>query len=157
MSERPRGPARPESATSQKAGEAADQLDQRFVVASGLRRQINKVFPTHWSFLLGEIALYSFIVLLLTGTYLAFFFDPSMQEVEYNGIFTNLRDVPMSRAYESALDINFEVRGGMLARQIHHLAHSESVARHTSDCLSSSRCSAMRISGILPSRRSGWP
>ena len=122
MSERPRGPARPESATSQKAGEAADQLDQRFVVASGLRRQINKVFPTHWSFLLGEIALYSFIVLLLTGTYLAFFFDPSMQEVEYNGIFTNLRDVPMSRAYESALDINFEVRGGMLARQIHHWA-----------------------------------
>ena len=32
-----------------------------------LRRQLNKVFPTHWSFLLGEIALYSFIVLLITG------------------------------------------------------------------------------------------
>jgi hypothetical protein len=49
--------------------EAADELDQRFHIAAGLRRQINKVFPNHLSFMLGEIALYSFIVLLLSGTY----------------------------------------------------------------------------------------
>ncbi len=104
------------------AGHQADELDQRYQMASGMRRQMNKVFPTHWSFLLGEIALYTFILLLLTGTYLAWFFDPSMTEVTYNGTFTNLRGVEMSKAYASALDISFEVRGGMFARQVHHWA-----------------------------------
>src|SRR5829696_7515635 len=106
----------------QRVGQAADEVDVRFSVASGLRRQINKVFPTQWSFMLGEIALYSFIVLLLSGTYLALFFDPSMQEVEYQGTFENLRGVHMSRAYESALQISFEVRGGLFGRQVHHWA-----------------------------------
>jgi ubiquinol-cytochrome c reductase cytochrome b subunit len=64
-----------------RAAEAADELNQRFHLAAGLRRQINKVFPSHWSFMLGEIALYSFVVLLLSGTYLALYFDPSMVEV----------------------------------------------------------------------------
>ena len=85
-------------------------------------RQLNKVFPTHWSFLLGEIALYSFIVLLLTGMYLTLFFDPSMAEVTYNGVYQPLRGVQMSRAYETALNITFEVRGGLFVRQIHHWA-----------------------------------
>ncbi|MEU3647434.1 cytochrome bc complex cytochrome b subunit, partial [Lentzea sp. NPDC034063] len=90
--------------------------------ASGLRKQLNKVFPTHWSFLLGEIALYSFIVLLLSGTYLALFFDPSMTEVTYNGTFENLRGIEMSRAFASTLDISFETRGGLFVRQVHHWA-----------------------------------
>src|SRR5215211_6427832 len=97
----------------QHVAKAADEVDVRFRLAGGMRRQINKVFPTQWSFMLGEIALYSFIVLLLSGTYLALFFDPSMQEVEYQGTFENLRGVHMSRAYESALQISFEVRGGL--------------------------------------------
>jgi ubiquinol-cytochrome c reductase cytochrome b subunit len=101
---------------------ALDELDQRYHPAAGLRKQFNKVFPTHWSFMLGEIALYSFIVLLLSGTYLALFFDPSMEEVTYGGAFDNLRGVHMSRAYESALDISFEVRGGLFVRQVHHWA-----------------------------------
>jgi ubiquinol-cytochrome c reductase cytochrome b subunit len=87
-----------------------------------MRRQFNKVFPTHWSFMLGEIALYSFVVLLLSGVYLALFFDPSMAEVVYDGPFDNLRGLHMSRAYESALEISFEVRGGLFIRQIHHWA-----------------------------------
>jgi ubiquinol-cytochrome c reductase cytochrome b subunit len=115
-------PTKSESVVQRKVGEAADELDQRYQFAAGLRRQINKVFPTHWSFLLGEIALYSFILLLITGTYLALFFDPSMQEVQYQGVFTNLRGVEMSRAFESTLNISFEVRGGMFARQLHHWA-----------------------------------
>ncbi|MBA8824562.1 ubiquinol-cytochrome c reductase cytochrome b subunit [Saccharopolyspora lacisalsi] len=115
-------PTKPASSTYRRAGQQADELDQRFQLAGGLRRQINKVFPNHWSFLLGELALYSFIVLLITGTYLAYFFDPSMSEVTYQGIYTNLRGVEMSRAYETTLDISFEVRGGMFARQIHHWA-----------------------------------
>jgi ubiquinol-cytochrome c reductase cytochrome b subunit len=101
---------------------ALDELDQRYHPAAGLRKQFNKVFPTHWSFMLGEIALYSFVVLLLSGTYLALFFDPSMEEVTYGGVFDNLRGVHMSRAYESALDISFEVRGGLFVRQVHHWA-----------------------------------
>ena len=113
-------PTRPESKLSRSVAEGADELDQRFRAAPGIRRQLNKVFPTNWGFLLGEIALYSFIVLLLTGTYLAFFFDPSMAEVTYDGRFTNLRGVEMSRAFESTLDISFEVRGGLFARQLHH-------------------------------------
>src|ERR687898_2774748 len=82
-------------------------LDDRYKAATPLRGLLNKVFPDHWSFLLGEIALFSFIVLLLTGTYLALFFDPSMEEVVYNGPFDNLRGVHMSRAFESALEISF--------------------------------------------------
>jgi ubiquinol-cytochrome c reductase cytochrome b subunit len=80
------------------------------------------VFPTHWSFLLGEIALYSFIVLLVTGVYLTLFFDPSMTEVTYNGVHQPLRGVEMSNAFASALNISFEVRGGLFVRQVHHWA-----------------------------------
>jgi ubiquinol-cytochrome c reductase cytochrome b subunit len=105
-----------------KAGAALDELDQRYHPAAGMRKQFNKVFPTHWSFMLGEVALYSFIVLLLTGTYLGLFFDPSMKEVVYDGSFENLRGVAMSQAYNSALHISFEVRGGLFARQVHHWA-----------------------------------
>ncbi|HUO37039.1 MAG TPA: cytochrome bc complex cytochrome b subunit, partial [Mycobacterium sp.] len=96
--------------------------DERYHLASGVKRQINKVFPSHWSFLLGEIALYSFIVLLITGVYLTLFFDPSMTEVTYNGVYQPLRGVSMSRAYETTLNISFEVRGGLFVRQIHHWA-----------------------------------
>jgi len=104
------------------AAKAADELDQRFHLAAGMRRQINKVFPTHWSFMLGEIALNSFIVLLLSGTYLTLFFDPSMQDVTYNGVYRNLRGIEMSRAFESTLQLSFDVRGGLFVRQVHHWA-----------------------------------
>ena len=100
--------------------EQLDELDQRYHPAAGLRRQFNKVFPTHWSFMLGEVCLYSFVVLLISGVYLALFFDPSMTEVHYDGVYQNLRGVPMSRAYESALEISFEYRGGLFVRQVHH-------------------------------------
>ena len=83
---------------------------------------MNTVFPDHWSFMLGEIALYSFVVLLITGTYLTFFFDPSMAQTVYHGRYVPLRGVPMSRAYASTLDISFDVRGGLLIRQIHYWA-----------------------------------
>src|SRR5437588_5664991 len=82
----------------------AHEIDARYHPSAPLRRALNKVFPTHWSFLLGEIALYSFIVLLITGIYLTLFFDPSMTDVTYQGVYQPLRGVPMSRAYESALN-----------------------------------------------------
>src|SRR5690349_14480647 len=99
-----------------------DAIDSRYHPSAAVRRGLNKVFPTHWSFLLGEIALYSFVVLLITGVYLTLFFDPSMAEVTYNGVYQPLRGVQTARAYESALQISFEVRGGLFVRQIHHWA-----------------------------------
>lgn len=110
------------SGSNAKVIGALDEFDQRYHPAAGLRKQFNKVFPTHWSFMLGEVALYSFIVLLLSGVYLALFFDPSMEEVVYDGSFTNLQGVEMSRAFETTLNISFDVRGGLLIRQIHHWA-----------------------------------
>ena len=100
----------------------AEEADVRYRMAAGVRRQINKVFPTHWSFLLGELALYSFVILLLSGTYLTMFFDPSMAHVTYDGSYLPLNGVTMSRAYETTLDLSFEVRGGLFVRQIHHWA-----------------------------------
>jgi ubiquinol-cytochrome c reductase cytochrome b subunit len=97
-------------------------LDERFQASTPLRALFNKVFPDHWSFLLGEIALYSFIVLLLTGTFLALFFDPSMSEVKYNGSYAPLRGIEMTRAYETSLNLSFDVRGGLVMRQMHHWA-----------------------------------
>ena len=102
--------------------QAARNMDDRYTMSSGVRRQINKVFPTHWSFMLGEIALYSFVILLLSGTYLTLFFDPSMSKVIYDGAYAPLNGVEMSRAYETALNLSFEVRGGLFIRQIHHWA-----------------------------------
>jgi ubiquinol-cytochrome c reductase cytochrome b subunit len=87
-----------------------------------MKKNLTKVFPDHWSFLLGEICLYSFVILLLSGTFLTFWFDPSMKEVVYNGSYEPLQGIKMSAAYASTLDISFEVRGGLLMRQIHHWA-----------------------------------
>ena len=103
-------------------GKAAGGVDDRFQVATPLRRLLNKVFPDHWSFLLGEIALFSFIVLLLTGVFLTFFFEPAMTEVVYNGSYAPLQGTPMSAAYASSLDLSFDVRGGLVMRQMHHWA-----------------------------------
>jgi len=97
-------------------------LDDRLRVAAPARRFMRKIFPDHWSFLLGEIALYSFIILLLTGTFLTLFFQPSMTEVTYHGSYLPLDGIRMSEAYASTLNISFDVRGGLLMRQIHHWA-----------------------------------
>jgi ubiquinol-cytochrome c reductase cytochrome b subunit len=105
-----------------RLGKAALEFDDRLIVAGPLRRTLNKVFPDHWSFLLGEIALYSFVILLLSGTYLTFFFDASMREVVYEGTYAPLRGAEMSAAYESTLYISFDVRGGLFMRQLHHWA-----------------------------------
>jgi ubiquinol-cytochrome c reductase cytochrome b subunit len=75
-----------------------------------------------WPFLFAEIALYDFVVLAVTGVYLAVFFHPAMTQVTYHGSYGLLRGVPVSQAYESALHISFDVRGGLLMRQIHHWA-----------------------------------
>ena len=83
---------------------------------------LHKVFPNHFSFLWGEIALYSFIVLLLTGTYLTLFFEGSQQQLVYDGSYDPLRGTEVSAAYDSVMHISFDVKGGLLIRQMHHWA-----------------------------------
>src|SRR5207237_10877948 len=92
------------------------------VAARGLGLLMDYVFPYHWSFLLGELALYSFIVLVATGTFLALFFDADTTQLVYHGGYSALKGASMSGAYASTLHISFDVSGGLLARQVHHLA-----------------------------------
>ncbi|MDO8107961.1 ubiquinol-cytochrome c reductase cytochrome b subunit [Isoptericola sp. b441] len=99
-----------------------DYLDQRTGLAKVLKEFSRKIFPDHWSFLLGEIALFSFIVLLLTGTFISLFFVPSMDEVTYSGPLATMQGVEMSKAFDSTLHLSFEVTGGLLMRQMHHWA-----------------------------------
>ncbi len=113
----PAAPARPG-----RAGAIATWADDRLGLATLMRKNLRKVFPDHWSFMLGEIALWSFVVLLLTGVFLTFWFVPSMSETVYQGTYSQLRGVPMSDAYASTLHISFDVRGGLLVRQMHHWA-----------------------------------
>ena len=96
--------------------------DERLGLGGATKKQLRKVFPDHWSFMLGEIALWSFVVLLLTGVFLTFWFRPSMAEVVYDGSYDALRGLHMSEAYASTLHISFDVRGGLLMRQMHHWA-----------------------------------
>lgn len=97
-------------------------VDDRLDASSFARRTLDKVFPDHWSFMLGEIALYTFIVLVLTGVFLTFFFDPSQTEVVYHGSYGPLQGAQVSQAYRSVLDISFQTRAGLVMRQAHHWA-----------------------------------
>ena len=110
------------SATEKMVGNTANFVDERLGAAKWVKKSLNKVFPDHWSFMFGEVCMYSFIILLLSGTFLTFWFDPSQKEVVYNGAYEPLQGLKMSAAYASTLNISFEVRGGLLMRQIHHWA-----------------------------------
>jgi ubiquinol-cytochrome c reductase cytochrome b subunit len=111
-----------QSRGSKFTGAAANYIDERTSISGLVRELGRKIFPDHWSFMLGEVALYSFVVILLSGTFLTFFFQPSMAEVVYNGSYVPLKGITMSAAYSSALNISFDIRGGLLFRQIHHWA-----------------------------------
>jgi ubiquinol-cytochrome c reductase cytochrome b subunit len=105
-----------------KIGAVAEWADDRLGLATLAKKNLRKVFPDHWSFMLGEIALWSFVILLLSGVFLTLWFDPSMTETTYEGSYSQLRGIEMSRAYASTLELSFDVRGGLLMRQIHHWA-----------------------------------
>jgi len=117
-----KAPAFAPTKTNKFLGATANYIDERTSM-SGLVKEVGrKIFPDHWSFMLGEVALYSFVVILLSGTFLTFFFQPSMAEVNYNGSYVPLKGLNMSAAMASTLDISFDIRGGLLFRQIHHWA-----------------------------------
>ena len=103
-------------------GGVSNYIDERTSISGAVKFLGRKIFPDHWSFMLGEIALYSFIVILLSGTFLTFFYDPSMVEVHYDGSYVPLKGIHMSAAYSSTLNLTFDIRGGLLMRQVHHWA-----------------------------------
>jgi quinol---cytochrome-c reductase cytochrome b subunit len=97
-------------------------VDERTGQAPLIRKLLRYVFPDHWSFLLGEIALYCFVILVATGIYLTLFFEPSLAQTTYQGAYEPLRGTTVSQAYRSTMDISFEVKAGLLLRQTHHWA-----------------------------------
>jgi ubiquinol-cytochrome c reductase cytochrome b subunit len=103
-------------------------VDQRTGSAPYLRKLLRYLFPDHWSFLLGEVALYSFVVLVATGVYLTFYFVPSTHEVVYHGSYAPLDGQKMSEAYRSVVNLSLSVRAGLLVRQTHHWAANVFVA-----------------------------
>jgi ubiquinol-cytochrome c reductase cytochrome b subunit len=105
-----------------KLGNAVNELDDRLGIAKGGRTFLDKIFPDHWSFMLGEIALYAFIILLVTGVVLTFYYNASSTLVTYHGAYAPLDGTKVSLAYASSVDLSFAVRGGLLMRQMHHWA-----------------------------------
>jgi len=97
-------------------------IDDRSGSSSAIRRVLHYVFPDHWTFVLGEIALYSFVVLVATGVFLTLFFQPSTAHVTYEGSYAPLQGATVSKAFASAMNLSFDVRGGLLMRQTHHWA-----------------------------------
>ena len=115
-------PQTPAGGGMKAVGGVAGWVDDRTGAAKGVGYLMKKVFPDHWSFMLGEVAMYSMIICLLTGAFLTFWFVPSAGHVAYEGSYLPLRGVMMSEAYASTLDISFDIRGGLIIRQIHHWA-----------------------------------
>jgi ubiquinol-cytochrome c reductase cytochrome b subunit len=106
-----------------KVGEGSlRKADERLGVAKVAKSTLRKIFPDHWSFMLGEISLYSFVVLVMTGTYLTLFFDPSSSLRVYTGSYAPLHGQELSSAYASTVELSWDVRGGLLFRQVHHWA-----------------------------------
>jgi ubiquinol-cytochrome c reductase cytochrome b subunit len=95
-------------------------IDERVGSQRFLKQALDHIFPDNWSFMLGEIAFYCFMILVLTGVWLTFFFDPSDAVVVYHGSYAPLRGQTMSLAYESTVQLSLSVRSGLLIRQIHH-------------------------------------
>jgi ubiquinol-cytochrome c reductase cytochrome b subunit len=103
-------------------------VDRRTSAAPLLKKALRYAFPDHWSFLLGEVALYAFIVLVATGTYLALFFHPDLADTVYRGSYAPLRGTVVSNAYNSAVALSFDIKAGLLMRQTHHWAADVFVA-----------------------------
>ncbi|MGX1792062.1 cytochrome bc1 complex cytochrome b subunit [Microbacterium sp. NPDC055312] len=103
-------------------GATANYIDERTSLSGFVKELGRKIFPDHWSFMLGEIALWAFVAVFLSGTFLTFFFQASMAPTHYTGAYAPLRGVEMTAAFESALRISWDIRGGLLVRQIHHWA-----------------------------------
>lgn len=103
-------------------------LDDSTSIPTVIRAWQRRVIPDHWSLLFGRIAVASLAACVLTGVFLLFFYEPSTRSVIYDGSYAALRGTEMSRALESTLELSFDVRGGLLVRQLHHWSASVMIA-----------------------------
>jgi len=87
-------------------------FDERLELKKFKAKFLVKTFPTHPTFLLGELALFSFITLVATGVFLGFLYEPSTKMVSLFGAM-----VPA--AYASVVKIDI-LPLGMIIRRIHH-------------------------------------
>ncbi len=117
----PKKPA-PAGRKATRVERAGGWVDDRLGVSRFTQSVLDKIFPDHWSFMIGEIALYCFVILIVTGSYLTFFFTPSDAQVIYHGSYKPLQGLPMSAAFNSVMNISFQVRAGLVMRQMHHWA-----------------------------------
>ncbi len=101
---------------------AVSALDERLGAAPGMRAALRYVFPDHWTFMLGEVAMYCFVILVATGIFLTFYYVPSEAVVHYQGDYLPLRGTAMGENFASVMDISFNVPAGLLIRQTHHWA-----------------------------------
>ncbi len=108
--------------SAQMSERAYAWVDDRLAISRGGRKLLDKIFPDHWSFMIGEIALYSFLVLVVTGIFLTLYYVPSGSDTVYHGAYAPLVGQKMSISYASTLDLSFGVRAGLLMRQAHHWA-----------------------------------
>ncbi|MFJ4467786.1 cytochrome bc complex cytochrome b subunit [Streptomyces sp. NPDC089424] len=112
--------------TGARTGGAGNKVSRWFELRFGTgelkKTLMRRVFPDHWSLLLAQICLYSFVILVVTGIYLTFYFHPSSAPVVYDGSYAPLRGQIVSEAFNSTMHISFDVRGGLLIRQAHHWA-----------------------------------
>src|SRR5512146_2677576 len=105
-----------EKASARAAAGVGNYLDERVGASKGVKFLARKIFPDHWSFMLGEVALYSFVILLLTGVFLSFFYIPSVGVTTYEGSYTPWNGAKVSEAFASTMNLSFDVRGGLLVR-----------------------------------------
>ena len=87
-----------------------------------LDRLRHRAQPTSWSLLFGTVSVACFTVLLITGLILMMVYDGSGELITYDGGYSLLRGVAVSRAFASTMELSFEVPGGLLVRQAHHWA-----------------------------------
>src|ERR671932_2713486 len=106
--------------TNSTSGHLAEYVDDRTGASKVVRGFARKIFPDHWSFMLGEIALYTFVICVLSGTFLTLWYNPGTGLTTCSGIYAPLTGQQMSEAYEATLRLSFDVRGGLLMRQVHH-------------------------------------
>lgn len=118
----------PRQRNTRVTGRLMRWMDERTSIAQGIQSLRRRVVPDHWSLFFGQIAVASFVVCSLSGVFLMFFYDPSTTPVTYDGFYAGLQGVEMSRALESTVNLSFEVRGGLLMRQLHHWSASVMIA-----------------------------
>lgn len=87
-------------------------FDERLELNRFKAKFLVKTFPTHPTFLLGELALYCFVTLVVTGVFLGLLYEPSTTMVSLFGSM-----VPS--AYASVVKIDL-LPLGTIIRRIHH-------------------------------------